>query len=63
VKNPVRNIIAMKMLKRPTVNESISVFVFVFKLKATKIGMIGKMHGERMEITPVKKEIKGRISI
>lgn len=63
VKNPVRNIMATKILKSPKTNASISVFVFVFKLKATNIGIIGKIHGDNIEITPVKKEMKGSISI
>jgi hypothetical protein len=43
--------------------DTISLLDFALRLKATKIGMIGNMHGESIEITPVKKEIKGRISI
>ena len=63
MKNPVRNIIRMKMLNKPKVNDSISLFVFDLRLKATNMGMIGRMHGDNMEITPVKKEIMGIISI
>lgn len=53
----------MKMLNKPKVNDSISLFVFDLRLKATNMGMIGRMHGDNMEITPVKKEIMGIISI
>ena len=63
VKNPVKTIIAKKMLNRPVVKEIISLFDFVLKLKATKIGITGKIQGDKIEITPVKKEIKGKISI
>lgn len=63
VKNPVRMIMTTKMLKRPEMNEMISIFVFDFKLNATIMGMIGSMQGDNIEITPVKKEIKGSISI
>ncbi len=63
VKNPVNNIITTKMLRRPKMNDAISIFVFDFKLKARIIGMMGNMHGDNIEITPVKKERKGRISI
>ena len=51
------------MLPKPKVNENISLFDLVFKLKATKIGIIGKIQGDSIDITPVKKEITGRISI
>ena len=63
MKKPVRNIITRKMLARPVMKDKISSFVLDFKLKATKIGMIGNMHGDNIEITPVKKEMKGRTSI
>ena len=39
------------------------VFVLEFKLKPTNIGNIGSMHGDNIEITPVKKEIRGNKSI
>jgi hypothetical protein len=52
-----------KMLKRPNVNDTISLLDFVFKLKATNIGITGRMQGDNIEITPVKKEINGSISI
>ena len=61
MKNPVRNITAMKMLKSPQVKDRIS--VFDLKATATTIGIIGRMQGDSIEITPVKKEIRGRISI
>ena len=63
VKNPVRNITIMNMLNNPRWNDNISLLLFDFKLKATKIGMIGKMHGDSIEITPVRKEMNGIISI
>ena len=53
----------MKMLNRPKVNDSISLLLFDFRLNATKMGMIGRMQGDNMEITPVKKETIGVISI
>lgn len=34
-----------------------------FRLTLTKIGKIGKMQGDNIEITPVVNEISGRISI
>ena len=51
------------MESRPHVNEIISDFVFDFRLKATNMGITGRMQGDNIEITPVKKEINGRISI
>jgi hypothetical protein len=63
VKNPVRNIMTTNILNRPNVNDTISLFDLVFRLKATNIGITGRMHGDNIEITPVKKEIKGSISI
>jgi hypothetical protein len=51
------------MLAIPKTNEIISAFDLAFKLNATNIGMTGSMQGESIEITPVKKEIRGRISI
>lgn len=63
VKNPVRTIMTAKMLRKPKTNARSSPFVLDFMLKATKIGMTGRMQGESIEITPVKKETKGRISI
>jgi hypothetical protein len=63
VKNPVKKIMTAKMHNKPRVNESISLFDFVFKLKATNMGITGRMQGDNIEITPVKKEIKGNISI
>jgi hypothetical protein len=63
VKNPVRSTTTKKMLPMPKMKDNISLLDFALRLKATKIGMIGNMHGESIEITPVKKEIKGKISI
>ena len=63
VKNPVRSIITREMLSNPNVKDMISLFDFVFKLKATNMGITGRIQGDNIEITPVKKEIKGNISI
>ena len=63
MKNPVKNIMIKKILPKPSANENISLFDLVFKLKATNIGIIGKIHGDKIEIIPVKNEIKGSISI
>lgn len=58
MKNPVKNIIKTKTLEMPKMNDSNSVFDFEFTLTATKIGSIGRIHGDNTEITPVKKELK-----
>jgi hypothetical protein len=63
VKNPVRRTITRKTLNSPKVNETISLFDFVFRLKATNMGITGRIQGDNIEITPVKKEIRGNISI
>ena len=63
MKNAVRNIISVKIEKRPKVNAMISDFGLDFMLKPIKIGKIGSMHGDNIEMTPVKKEIKGNTSI
>jgi len=47
----------------PKVNDMISAVLFDFKLKAKNIGKIGSMHGDNIEMTPIKKEINGKISI
>lgn len=52
-----------KTLMNPNMNENISPFDLLFRPNATNIGIIGRMHGDNIEITPVKKETKGRISI
>lgn len=63
VKKPVKNIITKKIDPKPNMNDIISFFDLVLRLKATNNGIIGKMQGDSIEITPVKKETKGRISI
>ena len=63
VKNPVKNMIAIKTANKPKVKENTSLLLSDFKQKATTIGIIGRIHGDNMEITPVKKDIKGNISI
>ena len=51
-----------KMLPKPKTNENISLFDLALRLNARKRGMTGRMHGDNIEITPVKKEIKGTIN-
>ena len=63
MKNPVKTIIIKNILPKPNANENISLLDLVFKLKAKNIGIIGKIHGDNIEIIPVKNEIKGSISI
>jgi hypothetical protein len=63
VKNPVKRIIAAKIERNPKMNDMISLLDLDFRLKATRIGMMGRMHGDSMEIIPVKKETKYNISI
>ena len=63
VKNPVRNMIIVKMLNNPRIKENISAFDLVFRLNPTIIGKVGMMQGDNIEITPVKNEITGIISI
>jgi len=63
VKNPVRNIITINIDRRPVTNDTRFSLDLDFRLTLTKIGKIGKMHGDNIDITPVIKEIKGRISI
>ena len=63
MKKAVRKITRANMLKSPQTKAISSDLVRVFRLKATNIGIIGRMQGDSIEITPVKKEIKGRISI
>jgi hypothetical protein len=48
---------------KPKVKDMISAVLFDFKLKAKNIGKIGSIHGDNIEITPIKKEINGKISI
>ena len=54
---------AVKIKSKPRVKETSSNLVFVFKLKPMKIGRIGRIQGDNIEITPVKNEIMGIISI
>lgn len=63
VKNAVKNIIIMKILSNPKINEIMFILFLDFKLTSTKIGMIGKIQGDNIEIAPVKNEIIGKISI
>ena len=51
------------MLNNPKIKDNISAFDLVFKLNPTIIGIVGMMQGENIEITPVKNEIIGIISI
>ena len=53
----------IKTVNKPKVNENNSLLFSEFKLKATNMGIIGRMHGDNIEITPVKNDIKGNISI
>lgn len=53
----------VKMLNNPRMKANISVFDLVFKLKPTIMGNVGIIHGDNIEITPVKNEIIGIISI
>ena len=53
----------MRLRNNPKANEMISGVLFDFKLKAKNIGKIGNMHGDNIEITPMKKEINGKTSI
>lgn len=54
---------AIKIVSNPLTKDIKSDLDLDFKLTLTKIGKIGKIHGDNIDITPVKKEIKGRISI
>ena len=63
VNNPVKKIIRVKMLNRPMINDNSSALDLVFKLNPTIIGKVGIMQGDNIEITPVKNEIIGIISI
>ena len=51
------------MLNKPSIKDNISAFDLVFKLNPTIIGIVGMMQGDNIEITPVKNEIIGIISI
>lgn len=55
--------IIVKMLNNPRMKDNISAFDLVFKLNPTIIGIVGMMQGDNIEITPVKNEIIGIISI
>ena len=53
----------VKIENRPKLNAMISVFGWDFMLNPIKIGKIGRIHGDNIEITPVKNEIKRKTSI
>ena len=55
--------ITVNIENKPKLKARISAFVLEFKLKPIKIGNIGSIHGDNIEITPVKKEIRGNKSI
>ena len=55
--------IIVKMLNNPSMNDNISAFDFAFKLNPTILGIVGIMQGDNIEITPVKNENIGIISI
>ena len=59
----MRNITAMKIVMSPPIKDSNSSFDLDLRLKIKKIGKIGKIQGDNMDITPVVNEISGRISI
>ena len=63
MKNPVRNIIRTNIDRSPAINDKRFSLDLDLRLTLTKIGKIGRMQGDNIEITPVVKEIKGRISI
>jgi hypothetical protein len=63
VKKPVRNITKTNIDNKPKIKDIRFSLDLDFKLTLTKIGKMGKMHGDNIEITPVVKEIKGSISI
>ena len=63
VKNPVKKMIIVKMLNKPSINDNISALDLAFKLNPTIIGKVGMMQGNNTEITPVKNETIGIISI
>ena len=63
VKNPVKKMIMVKMLNKPSIKDNISPFDLAFKLNPTIIGKVGIMQGDNTEITPVKNETIGIISI
>ena len=56
-------IMIVNIENNPKVNDMISTVLFDFKLKAKNIGKIGSMHGDKIEMTPIKKETNGKISI
>ena len=51
------------MLNNPSINDNISALDLAFKLNPTIIGKVGIMQGDNTEITPVKNETIGIISI
>ncbi len=63
VKKPVKNIIITKIVNKPPTNDIRSSLERDFRLTLTKIGNIGNIHGDNIDITPEVKEIRGRTSI
>ena len=53
----------VKMLNKPNINDNSSAFDLVFNPTPTIIGRVGMMQGDNIEITPVKNETIGIISI
>ena len=51
------------MLSNPKINEINLLLLLDSKLTPTKMGKMGKIHGDNIDITPVKKEMIGKISI
>ena len=63
MKNAVKKITTIKMLNKPRINEINLVLLLDSRLTPTKIGKMGKIHGDNIDITPVKKDMIGKISI
>lgn len=63
MKYTVANRIIIKIANKPKINEIISVFFLFLRLNPINIGKIGKIQGERIEITHVKKETNRTSSI
>ena len=53
----------VNMLNSPNMKDTISAFDSAFRLKPAIIGKVGRIQGDNIEITPVKNEIIGIISI
>ena len=52
-----------KIVNSPLTNDIKSSLERDFRLTLTKIGNIGNIHGDNIDITPEVNEIKGRTSI